>query len=323
MNTMNPDPIEALDPELRGPATQLMSRPVTFRDIPAARAAMEGQMPPTEAAAKALTRIEREERIVPGPAGAPAVPVAIIRPAGRQAPLPALLWMHGGGYVLGDIADEEPTCALFAAEAGCAVVLVEYRLAPENPFPAGLEDCYAALRWMATGAEELGVVRDRIAIGGPSAGGGLAAALALLARDRAEVEVAFQLLIWPMIDDYNVAPADEAHPDAVGWTRETNLLCWRAYLSREPGSEGISHYAAPSRATDLRNLPPAYVAVGDRDLLADEGITYARGLVSAGVPTELHVYPGACHAFDWIAPDAEVSRRYTVDLHGALKRALR
>jgi len=323
MNAMNPDPIEALDPDLRAPARALMGRRVSFRDIPAARAAMEGQMPPTGTAAVALKQVETEERVVPGPEGAPDVTLRIMRPVGRERPLPLLYWLHGGGYVLGSVADEEPACALFAVEAGCAVGLVEYRLAPEHPFPAGLEDCYAGLRWMASAADGLGIDRDRIAVGGPSAGGGLAAALALLARDRAEVSIALQLLIWPMIDDHNVAPPDDTHPDAVGWTREANIHCWRAYLGREPGGDGISHYAAPSRATDLKELPPAYVAVGDRDLLADEGITYARELIRAGVHTELHVYPGACHAFDWIAPDAEVSKRYAADLYGALRRGLR
>lgn len=323
MNAMNPDPIEALDPELRAPARAMMSRPVSFRDIPAVRAAMAGQMPPTDAAAVALKQVEIEERAAPVPEGAPEVTLKIMRPVGQGRPLPLLYWLHGGGYVLGSVVDEEPACALFAVEVGCAVGLPEYRLAPEHPFPAGLEDCYAGLLWMASTADELGIDRDRIAIGGPSAGGGLAAASALLARDRGEVGVALQLLIWPMIDDHNVAPPDESHPDAVGWTREANLCCWRAYLGREPGGDGISHYAAPSRAADLAGLAPAYVAVGDRDLLGDEGITYARGLVRAGVPTELHVYPGACHAFDWIAPEAEVSKRYAADLYGALRRAFR
>jgi len=324
MNPTNHDPIEVLDPELRGPARKMMSHPVSFEDIPAARAAMTGQMTPTEAAAEALSRVESEERAVPGPEGAPALTLKIVRPVGRERPLPALLWIHGGGYVLGCAADEEPACAQFALEAGCVVVAPEYRLAPENPFPAGLEDCYAALSWMAASAYELGIDPARIAIGGPSAGAGLAAALALLARDRAEVDVAFQLLIWPMIDDRNVAPPDEAHPEVFGWTRQANLCGWRAYLGREHETrEDVSCYAAPSRATDLKGLPPAYIAVGDRDLLADESIAYAQELVRAGVPTELHVYPGGCHAFDWVAPEAEISKRYTSELHEALKRALR
>jgi acetyl esterase/lipase len=202
------------------------------------------------------------------------------------------------------------------------VVLVDYRLAPENPYQAPLEDCYAALKWLSTHTEELKVDRSRVAIGGASAGGGLAAGLALLARDRAEIKPFFQLLVYPMINDCNIAPASETLPDALFWTRESNLIGWRAYLGCEPGREGISYYASAYRATDLEGLPPTYITLGDLDLFAQEGIEYSRRLIAAGVSTELHVYPGGCHAFDMMVPEADISKRFTADLYGALKRAL-
>jgi len=185
-----------------------------------------------------------------------------------------------------------------------------------------VEDCYAGLKWLFAHADELGVDPSRIAIGGASGGGGLAAGLALLARDRAEVRVAFQLLIYPMIDDRNVTPASYAITDPRMWHRESNRLGWKAYLGREGGGADVSPYAAAARATDLTNLPPAYIPVGALDLFVDENIEYAQRLVQAGVPTELHVYPGAFHGFDLFAPSARVSKQFKGDRDDALKRAL-
>jgi acetyl esterase/lipase len=315
------DLIESLAPELREPVREMMSGFVALDDIPAARVAMKELMKANEAT-PLLDRVEVEERTVPGPEGAPGVTLRVIRPKDREQPLPALLWIHGGGYVLGSIDDDQPLCARIAVEANCVTVAVEYRLAPEDPFPAAMEDCYAALRWMAASAAALGIDRCRIAIGGASAGGGLAAGLALLARDRAEIDIVLQLLVYPMLNDCNVAPADDILPDTLLWTRGNNLIAWRSYLGREPGVEGISCYASASRAVELNGLPPAYVTVGDLDLFAEEDIAYARDLIRAGVPTELHVYRGGCHAFDGILPEADISRRFTSDLLGALKRAL-
>ncbi len=319
---MNPDLIQSLDPELRGPVAELMDEFVTLDDIPEARVAAGRMMEAAKAQTPITYRVEMEEKVVPGPAGAPEVAVRIYRPEGQVGPLPALLWIHGGGYVLGSIEYDDPICSRLAAEAECVTVAVEYRLAPENPFPAALEDCYAVLKWMAADADELGIDRFRIAIGGASAGGGLSAALALLTRDRAEVDVVFQLLVYPMLDDCSVAAAGETLPDAVFWTRDNNLVAWRSYLGREPGEEGISYYASACRAPDLRGLPPAYVTVGDQDLFAGEDIDYARRLIGVGVPAELHVYPGGCHGLDMLAPEADVSVRFTSDLIRALKRAL-
>jgi acetyl esterase/lipase len=322
---MSSDLIARLDPELRVPiAAAVAGEAVSLDDIPAARAGWAALMEALQAEAPLPYPVDVEELVVPGPGGAPGVRVKIWRPRERRGPLPALLWVHGGGYVLGGIDHEDPVCARLATEAECAVVAVEYRLAPECPFPGPLEDCYAALRWMAGagGGQSSEIDGARLAIGGASAGGGLAAGLALLARDRAEVAVAFQLLLVPMLDDRNVAPPSDSLPDALLWTRAANLAAWRAYLGCEPGSEGVSCHASPARAATLEGLPAAYVAVGDLDLFALEDVDYARRLIAAGVSTELHVYPGACHGFDLLAPEAEISRRFNADISRALRRAL-
>ena len=175
------------------------------------------------------------DRRAPGPKGAPEVFVRVYQPTDRPATLPALLWIHGGGYVLGSVERDDLLAKHLARVGQCVVASVEYRLAPEHPFPAPVEDCYAALKWLAAHSAEFGVNKSRIAIGGASAGGGLAAGLALLTRDRAEVEVAFQLLIYPMIDDRNIAPASATVPDTFVWSRENNLMGWRALLGRDGG----------------------------------------------------------------------------------------
>ena len=315
---------ERLDPELKGPIKAMLSQmpPNNFNDLPAARAASKKMTAAMKSQMPAIPGITAEDRAIPGPKDAPEVTVRIYRPEKRPKLSPALLWIHGGGYMLGDIEGEDFTTKQFALAGECTVVSVEYRLAPEHPYPAPLEDCYAALKWLSTHAGELGVDRSRIAIGGASAGGGLAAGLALLTRDREEVKVMFQLLIYPMINDCNIQPASETLPDALFWTRESNLMGWRSYLGSKPGGKGVSCYASAYRASNLAGLPPAYIATGDIDLFAQEDIEYARRLIAAGVPTELHVYPGGCHAFDMLVPNADVSKRFTADIHRALKRAM-
>ena len=223
---------------------------------------------------------------------------------------------------MGNLEHDDVSAKLLTLAGDCVVVAVDYRLAPENPFPAPLDDCYTALKWLASHTDELSVDNNRIAIGGASAGGGLAAGLALLARDRAEIDIIAQLLLYPMIDDCNIQPASATLPDALFWTREHNHIGWRCYLGCEPGGDDISCYASASRAEDLTDLPPAFIAVGDLDLFAEEDVEYARRLIVAGVPTELHVYPGGCHAFDGMAPEADISRQFTDNFYRALKRML-
>ncbi len=321
---MKRDLSELLDSELKDPIKIMLSQmpPMSFDDLPAARAASKQMMSAMKSQLPVNPGVITEDRTISGPEGSPDVTVRIYRPEKQAGLLPTLLWIHGGGYMLGEIDQEDFTAKQFTLAGECVVVSVEYRLAPENPYPAPLEDCYAALKWLSTHAGELRVDRSRIAIGGASAGGGLAAGLAILARDRAEVKIIFQLLVYPMINDCSIAPASDTLPDSLFWTRENNLIGWRSYLGCEPGRDDISCYAAPYRATTLEGLPPAYITVGDLDLFAQEDIEYSRRLIEAGVPTELHVYPGGCHAFDMLVPGADISERFTADIHRALKRAL-
>jgi acetyl esterase/lipase len=321
---MNRDLTELLDPELKGPIKTMLNqmRPMSFNNLPAARAASRQMMAAMKMQIPIIPGVITEDRSIPGFEASPDVAVRIYRPEQQRGLLPSLLWIHGGGYILGDIDQEDSIARQLALAGKCVVVSVEYRLAPEYPYPAPLEDCYVVLRWLSAHAGELGIDCSRIAIGGASAGGGLAAGLAILARDRAEVRAGFQLLVYPMIDDCNTAPASETLPDALFWTRENNLFGWRSYLNCKPGSEGISCYAAAFRATNLVGLPPAYITVGDIDLFAQEDIDYSRRLIAAGVPTELHVYRGGCHAFDGMVPGANISKRFASDMHRALERAL-
>jgi len=321
---MKRDLAEQLDPELKGPVKTMLSQmpPNDFNNLPAARAASKQMMAMMKSQIPDIPGVATEDKKIPGPTGAPDVAVRIYRPENQSVLLPALLWIHGGGYMLGELDNEDFTAKNYVLAGNCVVVSVDYRLAPENPFPAPLEDCYAALKWLATNADELRVDKSRIAIGGASAGGGLASGLALLARDRQEVKVFFQLLVYPMLNDCNIEPASDTLPDALFWTRESNLMGWRCYLGCEPGGKNIPYHAAAYRADNLEGLPPAYITVGDIDLFAQEDIEYAGRLVEAGVPTELHVYPGGPHAFDMLVPGADISKRFVADIHRVLKRAL-
>nr|WP_239523218.1 alpha/beta hydrolase [Geodermatophilus normandii] len=232
-----------------------------------------------------------------------------------------MYWVHGGGHVLGDVEQDDPFLCDVVLDTGAVCVPVDWRRAPEHPFPAALEDCHAGLRWVADHADDLGLDPGRLVVGGASSGGGLAAGLALLARDRGDVGIAGQFLVYPMLDDRAVTPSSRAitHPHV--WNGESNRLAWRAYLGGAADGD-VSPYAAPARATDLTGLPPTWLATAELDLFLDEDVDYAQRLIAAGVPTELHVYRGAVHGFDLFAPDAEVSRRYLADRAAALCRAL-
>jgi acetyl esterase/lipase len=314
--------MDRVHPELKEALEMMLGMPrIDLSDIPALRE-NPMEMPVPEIHLPGLETVTTETRRVPGPDGAPDVTVYVYSPPREDALLPGLLWIHGGGYVLGSAELDAPNAKRMALVASCVVVSVDYRLAPENPFPAPVEDCYAALHWMASHAADLGVDNSRLAVGGASAGGGLAAGLALLTRDRGEIDLAYQLLIYPMIDDCNVLPASETLRDAPLWTRENNKIGWGAYLGGEPGGRDVSVYASACRATDVHGLPQAYLAVGEMDLFCGESIRYAERLIEAGVLTELHVYPGVFHAFDNIAPESNIGKRFTNDYLTALWEAL-
>jgi len=263
--------------------------------------------------------VDRTEHVVSGASDEPAVPVRVHRAKGATGVAPCIYTIHGGGYVIGSNTMDDPQLEKWCPTLGIVGVSVDYRLAPDTPYPGPLEDCYRGLVWTYEHADELGIDPEGIGVMGVSAGGGLAAALALLARDRGEVPLAFQLLDSPMIDDRQTTASSRVDDLAV-WSRGSNTFGWKSYLGDLYGRDDIPATAAPARATDLSGLPPALVSVGAVDGFRDEDIDYALRLNQAGVPTELHVYPGACHGFTMFAPDAAVSKQSLRNMEDWLRR---
>jgi acetyl esterase/lipase len=266
--------------------------------------------------------VELTERTIPGPPGAPGLRLLILHPAGAQDPGPGVYHIHGGGMVLGDRRTGADEIAAWVAELGLVAVSVEYRLAPEHPHPAPVEDCYAGLAWTAAHARELGIEPSRLVIAGASAGGGLAAATALLSRDRGGPALSHQILMGPMLDDRGITPSSREPGGEGAWDRAANQACWTALLGESCGSPGVSPYAAPARAGDLSGLPAAYIDVGAAEIFRDEAIDYAARLGRAGVSVELHVWAGGCHGFEGMAPQAAVSRASRATRLGYLRRVL-
>lgn len=236
---------------------------------------------------------------------------------GDNRPGSAVFYIHGGGMIMGSVALFDPLIARYVENTGVPILAVDYRLAPENPHPTPVEDAFSGLEWFKAHASELGVDPARIGVMGDSAGGGLAAALALLNRDRACLSLAAQILVQPMLDDRTVEPDPELAGLAL-WGYADNSTGWGALLGDAAGGADVSPYAAPARATNLAGLPPAYLEVGELDIFRDEVVAYARGLSAAGVSTELHVHRGAPHGFDVFASEAAVSRRTIADRHRAI-----
>lgn len=319
----------AIDPELvpvldavRASNAQLHPEPLTVATIPAYRErlyAFLATLPPFPRNPNVVS----ETRTVPGPQGESGVRVKIHRPVNQADVLPCYFNIHGGGMFMGSVDGEEPMMSAYVEQVKCVVVSVDYRLAPEHPHPAPVEDCYAALVWTAEHAEELRLDGSRVAVGGFSAGGGLAAATALLARDRRGPGIAFQYLVYPMLDDRNATPSShEFTGDWPMWPREMNLVGWEALLGDAAGGDDVSPYAAPARAQDLSGLPPAYVDTGGLDVFRDEDLNYAQRLMQAGVPVEFHCWAGLVHGYDLIAPLANATRRSYAVRFAALRRAL-
>lgn len=240
----------------------------------------------------------------------------LYRPAGSKRPGAALLNLHGGGYVMGSADREDAAMRSLATDTDCTILSINYRLAPETPYPGPLDDCWAALQWLHEKAPELGIAADRIGVRGVSAGGGLAAALSLRARDAQSYPVAFAMLIYPMLDDRT---EPQPNTDHFVWTADANRFAWKAYLGKHSASP--PQYAAPARAPDLAGLPPTFIATGSIDLFASENLEWARRLIEVGVPVELHVYPGAYHGFPIVA-ESNVAQRFERDCRSAIARAL-
>ncbi|MCU5601409.1 alpha/beta hydrolase [Bacillus wiedmannii] len=266
--------------------------------------------------------VHMTKRMIPGAAGE--MVVKIYEPVEKNLDkLPAMLWIHGGGYVMGHPDMDDVLCERFVQTAECVVVSVNYRLAPENPYPAAIEDCYAGLVWMTNEADSLGIDVNRVAIAGASGGGGLTAALALMARDKGGPSIIFQMPLYPMLDSHNITPSSyEIIEENATWNRSNNLTAWNMYLGKKNDTNEQSPYAVPSRADNLAGLPPTYTCVGQLDLFRDEIIEYVTRLAQAGVDVEFHLYPGCFHCFEVLVPEAEVSQRASQNYFDAMARAL-
>ncbi len=312
--------LRLVDPELRDALDQRPKLRLTAEALPKSRAFI---VQTASAAPKPDTPdLDVSEIHVESAFGAPPIRVLAYRPSKAKSPLPTILHVHGGGFVMGVPEMKDVENRLLASTLGCAIFSVDYRLAPEAPHPASLQDVYSVLAWLRSKASALGLDPARIGIKGESGGGGIAAAVALYARDQKGPPLAFQHLIYPMIDDRTAVRQDlNPHVGEFVWTQEHNLFGWQALLGTTPGSNGVSLYAAAARAADLSGLPPTFIAVGGLDLFLEENMAYADRLSRAGVPVELHLYPGTYHGFQ-VAAHARVAKQAERDSCDALQRFL-
>jgi triacylglycerol lipase len=312
--------IEPVDPELRDALALWPVEPLTADSLTRRRATLLkviGAVPKPD-----LPDITADEIRVESAFGANPIRVLTYRPVKSDKPLPSIVHIHGGGFVAGAPEMKDVENRLLASELRCAIYSVDHRLAPEAPHPAPLEDIYSVFAWLHTNAGRLGLDPARIGIKGESGGGGFAAAAALYARDQQGPKFTFQHLIYPMIDDRTAVRKDlHPHVGEFVWTQENNYFGWRSLLGREPGSAGVSPYAAASRAVDVSGLPPTYISVGGLDLFLEENMTYADRLSRAGVPVEFHMYPRAYHGF-YRATNARVTKQAERDNREALRRFL-
>lgn len=315
-----------LDPEL----LPFKERGATFdiwADIPAGREMIHNALAEMLAPYPVLNDVPFHDHRLSSADNPDGVVVRFYRPDNCSEIAPVFLWLHGGGYIMGSVEMDVGFLQALAKSVGCAIASVEYRLAPEHPFPAALDDSYTALQWLYHNAKKLQLDPKRIAIGGISGGGGLAAGLALYARDQAEIPVAFQLLLCPMLDDRNITRSTKLDFTGLAWDRRSNLNAWGAYLQRDadadPSACEVPEYAAAARAKDLTGLPPTYISVGSIDLFVDENIEYARSLLAANVPTSLHVHAGGFHAFECIAAGTTLAEHSIGLIQKALINAFR
>lgn len=283
------------------------------------RAKMIGQLP-------ILEGVESDDYLIPQ-VDAPEVLVRVYRPENQVGLLPALLWIHGGGYCFGSVEGDDNMVRQMTKTVGSIIVSVEYRLAPEHPFPAPLNDCYTALQWLSDNTDSMSVDPARIAIGGISAGAGLAAGLGLFVRDNTNLKPIFQFLLCPMLDDRCITNSSYMITDERVWNRHSNLMGWKHYLDKDKTCEeelysDVSPYAAACRALDLSGLPSTYIAVGSVDAFVDEDRDYAKRLQAVGVETQLEIFSGGFHGFEFIAPGAQISKTARDCHFDALRKAL-
>jgi len=305
-------PAHAIAPALQSTIERLSTRSVTAETLAATRASRPIPALPSGVTAQAINGLN----------GAPEVTVLIYDPQPDESNKPAYLHMHGGGFVLGSAAQSAASFAARAESCNCVIVSVDYRLAPEATFPGPVEDNLAALSWLHNNAAELGIDKNRIAIGGESAGGGHAAMLAIAARDRG-LPVVFQVLIYPMLDDRTGSVRSvPAHIGHYVWNSESNQFGWSALLGQAAGLAEVPYGSVPARLEDLTGLPPAWIGVGGADLFLSEDVEYARRLTEAGTAVELLVIPGGYHAFDFFAPESQPAIQFRASWTGALRRAL-
>jgi acetyl esterase/lipase len=250
------------------------------------------------------------------------VRLRVYRPKAMNPGAPVLLWMHGGGLIIGSPEQNDRAMFHIVRHAECVVVSVDYRLAPNHPFPTPLDDCYAALKWVHAHAETVGIDPNRIAIGGESAGGGLAASLVQLAHDRAEIYPVFQLLVYPMLDDRSAIRTDVPQVELLTWTPQNNRFGWESYLGHACGFDDVRPYAVPARREELTGLPPTWIGVGTLDLFYDESVAYAQKLQRDGVDCELVIIEGAFHGFDQFGHDLPVVQAFRQSQIEALRKQL-
>jgi len=313
------DLLARVHPELRAAAARVPQMPDSF-------SFSDAILPMVRTSAASRTRpplpdVPYVERRIAGSKGAPDLTVYVIN-ARRDTPRPAILHMHGGGFFIGSAKGEVPSLQEIARALDCVIVTVDYRLAPETRWQGSLEDNYAGLKWLTANAAELGADRSRVAVMGGSAGGGHAALLAIAARDRGEIALAAQVLLYPMLDDRTGTTRKVSdHIGRLVWRRQDNAYGWRSFLGQDPGGLTSAAGAVPARVENLSGLPQTFIGVGAIDLFVDEDLNYARRLADAGVPTEVHVVPGAFHGFDDAAPDASITKQFTAAKLTALRRA--
>jgi acetyl esterase/lipase len=273
-------------------------------------------------APKTPADIHIENIFIPGQDARTKIRLRIYQPKSIAAPTPVLIWLHGGGYIMGNPEMDDPGCAQYVRELGISIVSVDYRCAPKHCFPAGLEDSYSALKWVEAHSQQLGIDTKRIAVGGASAGGGLAAALVQLAHDRPGIKPVFQILVYPMLDDRTVLRADIDDRNNFTWSQKSNRFGWESYLGRKCGEKDVAEYSVPARRADLSGLPQTWIGVGTVDIFHDEDVAYAQRLKECGTECEIYIVPGAFHGFDVLHPQVPIVQEFRKSQITALKKYL-